>query len=95
MSSLCNGVFEIYGMMPHHKLTINFNKFLKRINPSKTYVETASSAHSTIRSLIEKRDGAAGDLRIKTFIQGSYGRKTAIHSINDVDIVALCSLSYK
>lgn len=81
--------------MTHNKLTINFNKFMKRINPSKTYVETASSAHSTIRSLIESRDGPAADLRIRTFVQGSYGRKTAIHSINDVDVVALCSLTYK
>ncbi len=26
------------------------------------------------------------------FLQGSYDQDTAIHSINDVDIVALCSL---
>jgi len=82
-------------MEPITKLTLNFNYFLKRLNPSPTYVEIASSAHSSIRSLIEDKNGSAGNLRIRSFIQGSYGRDTAIHSINDVDIVALCSLSYK
>ncbi len=82
-------------MEPINKLTLNFNYFLKRLNPSPTYVKIASSAHSSIRSLIEDKNGSAGDLRIRSFIQGSYGRDTAIHSINDIDIVALCSLSYK
>lgn len=81
-------------MEPLSKLTLNFNKFLKRLNPSPTNVRVASSAHSSIRSLIEDKNGSAGDLRIRSFIQGSYGRDTAIHSINDVDVVALCSLSY-
>ncbi|HUT75505.1 MAG TPA: hypothetical protein VM221_11820 [Armatimonadota bacterium] len=78
-----------------HKLTDNFDAFFRRLNPSPTYVRRALSAQSTIRSLIEDVDGPAGDLRVRCFIQGSYRRHTAIHTINDVDIVALCSVSYK
>jgi len=82
-------------MPAQHKLTDNFGGFFKRLNPSPTYVRTAASAQSEIRSLIESAQGPAGDLRVKSFIQGSYGRHTAIYTINDVDIVALCSVSHR
>ncbi len=75
-------------------LTDNFVAFFKRINPSETYERTAASAHSQVSALIEDKDGPAGDLRIQCFLQGSYKRDTAIHTINDVDIVALCSMSH-
>ncbi len=78
----------------HHHLTDSFAAFFKRINPSRTYERTAASAHSQITALIEEKDGPAGNLRIQCFLQGSYKRDTAIHTINDVDIVALCSLSH-
>lgn len=77
-----------------HKLTENFAWFFKRLNPSITYQSIAASAHSQIASLIENKEGPAGDLRIRCFLQGSYKRDTAIHTIDDVDVVALCSLSY-
>lgn len=78
-----------------HKLTKQFRAFFKRVNPSQTYEDAAASAHNSIRSLIENTEGPAADLRIRSFLQGSYRRETAIHTINDVDVVALCSLSYK
>ncbi len=81
--------------MTANKFSRNFEIFFKRLNPSSTYAKTAARAQKEIRSLIEDREGPSGDFRIKSFIQGSYGRYTAIHTINDVDIVALCSLSYK
>jgi hypothetical protein len=34
--------------------------------------------------------GAAAALRPKTFLHGSYKHTSAIHTINDVDIVVLC-----
>ncbi len=78
----------------HHNLTNNFAAFFKRINPSQSYERTAASAHSQITALIEDKDGPAADLRIQCFLQGSYKRDTAIHTINDVDVVALCRLSH-
>ncbi|MCH7754923.1 nucleotidyltransferase [candidate division KSB1 bacterium] len=77
-----------------HKLTENFTAFFKRINPSLSYEQIAARAQAQITNLIEDKAGPAGDLRIKCFLQGSYRRDTAIHTINDVDIVALCSLSH-
>ncbi len=79
----------------NNKLSSNFAAFFSKINPSKTYKNIAASAHSNITSLIEKSDGPAKDYKIKCFLQGSYKRNTAIHTINDVDIIAACDLSYK
>lgn len=79
---------------PFHQVTKNFAAFFNRINPSLTYERVAARAHPQITSLIEDTNGPAAELRINTFLQGSYKRNTAIHSINDVDVVALCNLSY-
>lgn len=75
-------------------LGANFAAFFKRLDPSPTYVSVASRAQARIRALVEDREGPAGDLRVGCFIQGSYGRRTAIHTINDVDIVALCGVPW-
>jgi len=78
-----------------HHLTKNFKHFNKRINPAPTYEKIASRTHRRITHLIEDKNGPAGDLNIKCILQGSYKRDTAIYTINDVDIVALCNLSHK
>lgn len=44
--------------------------------------------------MIEDRNGPAAELQPITFLQGSYRQQTAIYAISDVDIVALCNLSY-
>ena len=77
--------------MAIHSLSSNFAAFFKNINPSPSYVNTASSEHSNIRRLLEDRNGPTRELDVVTFLQGSYKQDTAIHSINDIDIVALCS----
>lgn len=77
-----------------NKLSRRFAAFFVNINPSNTYQRAAASAHASVRALIEDLEGPASDLRIKSFLQGSYRRDTAIHTINDVDVVALCSISY-
>jgi Second Messenger Oligonucleotide or Dinucleotide Synthetase domain len=73
-------------------LTENFNSFFKHLNPKQSFVEIAASEHSTITGLIEDRRGPAAELSPTCFSQGSYKQDTAIYSINDVDIVALCNL---
>lgn len=77
--------------MAIYTLSNHFTAFFKNINPSLTYVGTAASEHSNVRRLLEDRLGPAGELEVVTFLQGSYRQDTAIHSINDIDIVALCS----
>lgn len=73
-------------------LSENFRGFFGRLNPSPGFVARASSEHTTIIGLIEDRTGPAAELAPVCFLQGSYKQDTAIYTINDVDIVALCKL---
>lgn len=74
------------------ELTDHFRYFFSRLNPSPTFEATASREYNTIKGLIEDPSGPAARLAPRCFLQGSYRQQTAIYSINDVDIVALCSL---
>jgi len=80
--------------MAVQSLSRHFATFFSRLNPSTTFSDTAASQHNTIRGLIENVNGPAAELAPKTFLQGSYRQQTAIYTINDVDIVVLCNLSY-
>ncbi len=77
--------------MAIHALSAHFEGFFDQLNPSESYAATAASEHLKVRRLLEDRDGPAGGLEVVTFLQGSYKQDTAIHSINDIDVVALCS----
>jgi hypothetical protein len=77
-----------------HSLSRHFQSFFGRLNPGSSFEQIASSQHNTIRGLIEDRNGPAAELWPNTFLQGSYRQQTAIYTINDVDIVALCNLSF-
>lgn len=78
--------------MAIHSLDKNFRQFFSRINPSSSYEATASSEHNNVVRLLESTNGPAAEIGPKCFLQGSYRQDTAIHTINDVDIVALCAL---
>src|SRR5437899_3008921 len=80
--------------MAVHALSDHFVRFFTRLNPSSTFEQTAAREHTSITRLIERRDGPAGVLEPHCFLQGSYRQDTAIYTINDVDIVALCKLWY-
>lgn len=81
-------------VMDTHQHTRHFDYFFSRLNPGRTYETRASSQYNTIKALIENRNGPAGVLAPTCFLQGSYRRETAIYTINDIDIVALCQLWY-
>jgi hypothetical protein len=78
--------------MAVHGLSRHFGWFFRRLNPSPTFVARASSEYGTVKGLIENPLGPAAALAPHCFLQGSYGQQTAIHTINDVDVVALCRL---
>lgn len=80
--------------MAVHSLTEHFNYFFSRINPSPTWVARASSEYNTVKDLLEGANGIAKVLAPEIFLQGSYGRQTAIYAINDIDVVAMCHLWY-
>ncbi len=75
-----------------HSLTKNFSVFFNKLNPSITFEEIAAREYKSIKSLIESPSGLASNLSPVCFLQGSYKQDTAIHSINDVDVIALCKL---
>jgi hypothetical protein len=77
-----------------HYLSRRFAYSFSRLNPSPSFEQIASRQYNTIKGLIENRSGLAAELSPICFLQGSYRRQTAIYTINDVDIVALCQLWY-
>lgn len=77
--------------MAVHQLSRHFETFFSNINPSATYEGIAANEHESVRRLLEDPYGPAGELGIESFLQGSYRNDTSIHSINDVDIVGLCT----
>ena len=78
--------------MATHTLSQHFASFFRRLNPGMSFDAVASSQYNTIKGLIEDPHGLAAILAPKCFLQGSYRQQTAIDTINDVDIVALCRL---
>lgn len=77
---------------PTYDLSEHFRGFFRCLNPKPTFIQRASSQYNTIKDLIENRSGPAAELAPFCFLQGSYDQSTAIYTINDVDIVVLCSL---
>jgi hypothetical protein len=77
---------------PTYDLSEHFRGFFRCLNPKPTFIQQASSQYNTIKGLIENRSGLAAELAPFCFLQGSYDQSTAIYTINDVDIVVLCSL---
>jgi hypothetical protein len=75
-----------------HSLPDHFAAFFRKLNPGLSFEATASSQYKTIKGLIEDGSGLAASLSPVCFLQGSYKQQTAIYSINDIDIVALCRL---
>lgn len=73
-------------------LSQHFAYFFSRLNPSPSFEQIASRQYTTIKELIEDRSGLAAALAPRCFLQGSYRQQTAIYTINDVDLVALCEL---
>lgn len=80
--------------MATYALTEHFDYFFSQINPSKTWSERAASIYSGVTRVLEAAAGRTAELKPNLFLQGSYRRDTAIYTINDIDIVALCSLWY-
>lgn len=78
--------------MANFYLSQHFAYFFSRLNPSPSFEQIASRQYTTIKELIEDRSGLAAALAPKCFLQGSYRQQTAIYTINDVDLVALCEL---
>jgi hypothetical protein len=78
--------------MATHFLSTHFASFFGSLNPGSSFETTAASQYNSIKELLENTRGPAAILSPSCFLQGSYRQQTAIYSINDVDIIALCQL---
>lgn len=78
-------------MLSSYRLANHFRYFFGRLNPSPTFRLIAGQHYRAIKGVLENTEGPAAILRPTCFLQGSYGQETAIYTINDVDIVALCN----
>jgi hypothetical protein len=78
--------------LPIHALGKHFDYFFGRLNPAPSFEKRAASEHQSIIRLIEDASGLAAKFSPTCYLQGSYKQQTAIYTINDVDIVARCSL---
>ena len=72
----------------YNDLADNFAAFFSRLNPSERFTLTAAREYGTLKKVLEDHC----ELAPVCFLQGSYRENTAIHTINDVDVVALCRL---
>src|SRR5258708_5586542 len=78
--------------MPIHALGKHFDSFFGKLNPGASFERRTASEHQSIVRLIEDASGPAARFSPTCYLQGSYRQQTAIYTINDVDIVARCSL---
>src|SRR5258708_20503002 len=73
-------------------LSDNFRRFFKNVNVGVTTEQTAAREYAAVKALLEDPNGRASALSTQCFLQCSYRQETAIHDLNDVDVVALCKL---
>jgi hypothetical protein len=78
--------------MATYALTENFRSFFGNLNPPAMTEQIAAAEYAAVKALIENRNGQAAALSPVCFLQGSYRQQTAIHTLHDIDIVALCEL---
>jgi hypothetical protein len=73
------------------ELSGDFAKYVSSCEPDDAAVAAAKKAHEKVRDEL-KTDEDTKDAHEETFLTGSYRRHTAIHNIEDVDVVCIFDL---
>ncbi|UVO30747.1 SMODS domain-containing nucleotidyltransferase [Bradyrhizobium arachidis] len=73
------------------ELSGDFAKYVSSCQPDDDAVTRAKKAHEKVRDEL-KTDEETKDAHEETFLTGSYRRHTAIHDIEDVDVVCILDL---
>jgi Second Messenger Oligonucleotide or Dinucleotide Synthetase domain len=74
------------------ELVAEFKAFVCSIEPSDKHVAAAKAAHEKVREQL-RTDKESKGAHKDTFLSGSYARSTAIHDINDVDVICLLDIN--
>ncbi len=69
----------------------DFRGHVSSLEPDDDAVDAAIAAHKKVRCQL-KTDEQSRDAHKMTFLSGSYARHTAIHDINDVDVICVLDI---
>ena len=75
------------------ELNGSFQTYVSSIEPDDNAVSNAKAAHEKVREKL-KSDEETKDAHKDTFLSGSYARHTAIHNINDVDVICVVDIDH-
>ena len=75
------------------ELSGDFGRYLSSLEPDEDAVAAAKAAHEKVRERL-KDDEETKDAHKDTFLSGSYARHTAIHDINDVDVICIVDIDH-
>src|ERR1700722_5314036 len=75
------------------ELSSDFKTYLSSIEPDSDSVTDAKNAHEKVREQL-RTDTESKDAHKETFLSGSYARSTAIHDINDVDVICIMDIDH-
>lgn len=75
------------------ELSSDFGRYVSSLEPDGDAVAAAKSAHEKVRERL-KVDEDTKDAHKDTFLSGSYARHTAIHDINDVDVICIVDIDH-
>lgn len=71
----------------------DFSSYVSSLEPDDDAVAAAKAAHEKVRDRL-KNDEDTKDAHKDTFLSGSYARHTAIHDINDVDVICVMDINH-
>lgn len=75
------------------ELSGDFGKYVSSLEPDDDAVAAAKAAHEKVRERL-KTDDDTKEAHKDTFLSGSYARHTAIHNINDVDVICIVDIDH-
>lgn len=71
----------------------DFGRYVSSLEPDEDAVAAAKAAHEKVRERL-KTDEDTKEAHKDTFLSGSYARHTAIHNINDVDVICVVDIDH-
>jgi len=75
------------------ELSGDFGRYVSSLEPDEDAVAAAKAAHEKVRERL-KTDDDTKEAHKDTFLSGSYARDTAIHNINDVDVICIVDIDH-
>jgi hypothetical protein len=75
------------------ELPSDFGRYVSSLEPDDDAVAAAKAAHEKVRERL-KTDEDTKEAHKDTFLSGSYARHTAIHDINDVDVICIVDIDH-